>query len=69
MTQGEMEAAVCDGISRFEHEYMGRGPKEVQCYLIGDLALHQGRTASSDQVAHRFHGTNTAKTHYTRNNV
>ncbi len=39
MTQGEMEAAVCDGISRFEHEYMGRGPKEVQCYLIGDLVL------------------------------
>ena len=39
MTQGEMEAAVCDGISRFEQEYMGRGPKEVQCCLIGDLVL------------------------------
>ena len=39
MTQGEMEAAVCEGISRFEQEYMGRGPKEVRCFLIQDLLL------------------------------
>jgi uncharacterized protein YbcI len=39
MTQGEMEAADCEGISRFELEYMGRGPKEVRCFLIGDLLL------------------------------
>jgi uncharacterized protein YbcI len=25
-TQGEIEAAICEGISRFEQEYMGRGP-------------------------------------------
>ncbi len=39
MTQGEMEAAVCEGISRFEQEYMGRGPKEIRCYVINDLLL------------------------------
>ena len=39
MTQGEMEAAVCEGISRFELEYMGRGPKDVRCFLINDLLL------------------------------
>ena len=39
MTQGEMEAAVCEGIARFEQEYMGRGPKEVRCFLINDLLL------------------------------
>lgn len=39
MTQGEMEAAVCEGISKFELEYMGRGPKEVRCILINDLLL------------------------------
>ena len=39
MTQGEMEAAVCEGISRFEQEYMGRGPKEVRCFLINDLLV------------------------------
>ena len=26
-TQGEIEAAICAGITRFEQEYMGRGPK------------------------------------------
>ena len=38
-TQGEIEAAVCQGMSRFEQEYMGRGPKDVRCFLIGDLLL------------------------------
>ena len=38
-TQGEIEAAVCEGMSRFEQEYMGRGPKDIHTYLIGDLLL------------------------------
>ena len=38
-TQGEIEAAICEGISRFELEYMGRGPKDIHTYLIGDLLL------------------------------
>lgn len=38
-TQGEIEAAVCEGISRFEQEYMGRGPKDVHAFLIGDLLV------------------------------
>jgi uncharacterized protein YbcI len=38
-TQGEIEAAICDGISRFEQEYMGRGPKGIQAHLIGDLLV------------------------------
>ena len=38
-TQGEIEAAICDGISRFEQEYMGRGPKDIHSYLIGDLLI------------------------------
>ncbi len=28
-TQGEIEAAVCDGVLRFEQEFMGRGPKAI----------------------------------------
>ena len=39
MTQGEMEAAVCEGVSRFEQEYMGRGPKEVRCFLVDDMLI------------------------------
>jgi uncharacterized protein YbcI len=38
-SQGEIEAAVCERISRFEHEYMGRGPKDIRAYLIGDLLV------------------------------
>jgi uncharacterized protein YbcI len=38
-TQGEIEAAICSGISRFEQEYMGRGPKDIHTYLIGDLLI------------------------------
>jgi uncharacterized protein YbcI len=39
MTQGEIEAAVCEGISRFEQNYMGRGPKDIHAYLISDLLV------------------------------
>ncbi len=28
-TLGEIEAAICQGMSRFEQEYMGRGPKDI----------------------------------------
>jgi uncharacterized protein YbcI len=38
-TQGEIEAAICDGITRFEQDYMGRGPKDIHTHLIGDLVL------------------------------
>ena len=38
-TQGEMEAAICEGINRFEQEYMGRGPKDLHAHLIGDLLV------------------------------
>ena len=38
-TQGEIEAAVCDAMNRFEQEFMGRGPKEIHAFLIGDLLM------------------------------
>jgi uncharacterized protein YbcI len=38
-TQGEIEAAISDGISRFELEFMGRGPKDIRAHLIGDLLV------------------------------
>jgi uncharacterized protein YbcI len=36
-TQGEIEAAICEGMSRFEQEYMGRGPKDIRAHLIDDI--------------------------------
>ena len=53
-TQGEIEAAVCEGISRFEQEYMGRGPKDIHSHLIGDLLVVRLRgvlTAAEQQLA------------------
>jgi len=38
-TQGEIEAAICRGIARFEQDYMGRGPKDIHAHLIGDLLV------------------------------
>jgi uncharacterized protein YbcI len=38
-TQGEIEAAICEGITRFEQEYMGRGPKDIRAHLIDDLLV------------------------------
>ena len=36
---GEIEAAICEGISRFEQDYMGRGPKDIHAHLIEDLLV------------------------------
>jgi uncharacterized protein YbcI len=52
-TQGEVEAAICEGISRFEQEYMGRGPKDSHAHLVGDLLvvrLHGVLTAAEQQL-------------------
>lgn len=38
-TLGEIEAAICEGVARFEQEYMGRGPKDIRAHLIGDLLV------------------------------
>ena len=38
-SQGEIEAAVCDGISRFQQELIGRGPKDIHSHLIGTLLV------------------------------
>ena len=52
-TRGEIEAAVCDGVTRFEQEYMGRGPKHIQAHLLGDLLVVRLRgvlTAAEQQL-------------------
>jgi uncharacterized protein YbcI len=38
-TLGELEAAICEGASRFEQDYMGRGPKNIHTHLLGDLLV------------------------------
>src|ERR1700677_878503 len=36
-TQGEIEAGICAGVTQFEQEYMGRGPKDIRAHLIDDI--------------------------------
>ena len=52
-TQGEIEAAVCEGITRFEQEHMGRGPKDIRTHLLDDLLvvrLHGVLTAAEQHL-------------------
>ncbi|NDC54910.1 MAG: DUF2294 domain-containing protein [Planctomycetia bacterium] len=50
-SQGEIEAAVCDVISRFQQEYMGRGPRDIHTHLIENkLFVHlQGVLTAAEQ--------------------
>ena len=38
-TQGEIESAISECMGRFELEYLGRGPKDIRSYLLGDLVV------------------------------
>jgi uncharacterized protein YbcI len=52
-TQGEIEATVCEGVTRFEQDYMGRGPKDIHTHLVGDLVVVRLRgvlTAAEQQL-------------------
>ncbi len=52
-TQGEIEAAISEGISRFGQDYMGRGPKDIHAHLLGDLLvvrLHGVLTAAEQHL-------------------
>jgi len=50
-TQGEIEAAICEGVSRFEQDYMGRGPKDIYAHLLDDLLVVrlQRRVTAAEQ--------------------
>ena len=38
-TQGEIESAVCDRMTRFEQQFMGRGPKAIRARSFDDILL------------------------------
>ena len=39
MTKGQMEAKISELVSKFEIEYMGRGPKTIRTYIIADMII------------------------------
>ena len=56
-TQGEIEAAICEGLNRFEKEYMGRGPQQIRAHLCGDclvIRLQGVLTAAEKQLVKTF---------------
>ena len=53
-TQGEIEAAICEGISRFEQGSRGRGPRQIRPYLLDDflvVRLQRLLTPAEQQLA------------------
>jgi len=53
-TKGQIEAEISDAITRFEKEYMGRGPTETQTYLVDDMVVVRLRgvlTPAEQQLA------------------
>jgi uncharacterized protein YbcI len=50
-SQGEIEAAVCDAVSRFQQEFMGRGPRHVHAHLVDNrLFVHlEGVLTAAEQ--------------------
>lgn len=57
-SQGEIEAAVCDAVSRFQQEFMGRGPRHVHAHLVDNrLFVHlQGVLTAAEQRLVEGHG-------------
>lgn len=40
-SQGEIEAAVCCAVARFQQDYLGRGPRDITAHLVDDkLIVH-----------------------------
>jgi uncharacterized protein YbcI len=39
MTKGQIEAKISQAVSKFEIEFMGRGPKEINTIIIQDLLI------------------------------
>lgn len=39
MTKGQTEAKISEAVSKFEMEFMGRGPKQIKTIIIQDLII------------------------------
>lgn len=39
MTKGQVEAKISEAVTRFEREFMGRGPKQINTIIVEDLII------------------------------
>lgn len=51
MTKGQLEAKLSEAISKYEIEYIGRGPKQIRTHIIDDMLVVrvQGILSPSEQ--------------------
>jgi uncharacterized protein YbcI len=52
--KGQIEAEISDAVTKFEREYMGRGPEASRTYLLDDLVIVRLRgvlTPAESQLA------------------
>ena len=38
-TRGQLEAGITRGITQFERDYLGRGPREARTFIVEDMVL------------------------------
>ena len=63
-TKGEIEAQISELITKFEKEYMGRGPKETKTYIIDDMIFVRLKgvlTPAEEQLAKTKDGADLIK--------
>lgn len=62
-SQGEIEAAVCDAVARFQQEFLGRGPRRVHAHLVENrLFVHlDGVLTAAEQQLIRGEGSDNGR--------
>ena len=51
-TIGQIEAEVSNAMTKFELEYMGRGPKETKTFIIDDMVIVRLKGVLTDAERH-----------------
>ena len=51
-TKGQIEAEVSNAMTKFEIEYMGRGPKETKTFIIQDMVIVRLKGVLTDAERH-----------------
>lgn len=60
-TKGQLESEVSHAITKFEKEYMGRGPFETSTYLVEDMVIVRLRGVLTPAEKHLAKGEDSAK--------
>lgn len=59
-TKGQLEAEISDAMTRFEKEYMGRGPTETRTFFVDNMVLVRLRGVLTPAEHQLISGANAA---------